>query len=243
MVAADVERVLTVPRATANQILQRLAAKGWLLRIRRGLYAPVPLGAATTRAGIEDPWLVAMAMYSPGYISGWSAAEHWDLTEQIFNAVSVVTAVPQRSTSQEHGGVSFHVRTVSPAAIFGVKQIWLGSSKVRVADPTRVVIDVLQAPDLGGGMRHTLDIVRNYWRSAHADPVRALEYAEQLGVGAVFKRLGYTAERFARTSDDWRERCRNGMSAGVSRLDPTGPNRGRIVTSWRLRVNAPVDDT
>jgi predicted transcriptional regulator of viral defense system len=240
--AEHVERVLDVPRLAANQILARLARKGWLLRIRRGLYSPVPLGAATTRAGIEDPWLLAMALYSPGYVSGWSAAEHWDLTEQIFNAVCVVTAVPQRAVSQRHAGVAFYVRSVAPDAIFGVKQIWLGSSKAHVADPTRLVVDVLQAPDLGGGIRHTLDIVRAYWRSTHADPTRALDYAERLGVGTVFKRLGYTADRYAKPTAEWVARCRRGMSAGVSRLDPRGPSRGRILTRWRRRVNTPEGD-
>jgi predicted transcriptional regulator of viral defense system len=84
--------------------------------------------------------------------------------------------------------------------------------------------------------------VRNYWRSEHADPRRVLDYAEQLGKGAVFKRLGYTAEHFAEPKAPWIARCREGMSAGVTRLDPTGPNRGRIVSRWRLRLNAPMGD-
>lgn len=240
--ADDVERLLEIGRPAANDVLRRLAHKGWLHRVQRGLYAPVPLGARTRRAPIEDPWLIAMALYSPGYISGWSAAEHWGLTEQIFNAVSVVTAVPQRARNQQHGGIAFYVRSVDASAIFGTKKIWIRSSRATVADPSRLVVDILQTPELGGGIRHALDVVRNYWRSEHADPRRVLEYAEQLGRGAVFKRLGYTAEIFASPTARWTARCRPGMSAGVSRLDPSGSNRGQIVSRWRLRLNAPVGD-
>ncbi len=209
--------------------------------MQRGLYSLVPLGAPTLTAGIEDPWLIAMALYSPGYISGWSAAEHWDLTEQIFNTISVVTAVPQRAAAQTHGGIRFHVRSIAPDKIFGTKKIWHGSSQVVVADPSRLVIDVLSSPQLGGGSRHTLDIVRNYWRGEHKDAVRVLKYAERFGIGAVFKRLGFSAEAFGDVTDDWVQQCQAGMSAGTSRLDPEGPERGRITTRWRLRVNVPLE--
>jgi predicted transcriptional regulator of viral defense system len=234
-------KLIGLPRASTGRMLARLAAKGWLYRVRRGVYTRVPLGAVSPQAGIEDPWLVAAALFAPGYVSGWSAAEHWDLTEQVFNAISVVTATPQRTKSQRHGGISFYVRTVKPTALFGTKKIWHGSSQVLVADPSRLVIDILNAPDLGGGTRHVLDVVRSYWRSQHASPDLLLGYAGKLGVGAVYKRLGFTAELFAQPADEWVARCRAGMSAGLSRLDPTGPNRGRVVTKWRLRINTPVE--
>jgi len=239
--AANLQEIASISRSAANLVLRRLAHKGWLRRIRRGIYSPVPLGSPSPRVSVGDPWQIAMALYAPGYISGWSAAEHWDLTEQIFNAVSVVTSVPQRTKRQEHGGFSFFVRSVDKSHIFGTKRIWHGSSQVLVADPSRLVIDVLTTPDLGGGSRHSIDIVRAYWKSEHADPTGLLEYAERLDKGAVFKRLGFTAEAFADVSREWTIRCQAGMSAGISRLDPRGPDRGRISTRWRLRINVPVE--
>ena len=216
-----------------------MARKGWLVRVQRGVYAPVPLGTPTG-APVEDPWTLAMALYAPGYIGGWSAAEHWDLTEQIFNRVCFMTTRAQRSRDQVHGGVEFCVTTTRKSRLFGTKKIWRGSSRVEVADPTRLMVDILHAPELGGGARHTLDVVANYWRSAHASPDLLLDYAERFGVGAVFKRIGFTAELFGTVSDAWVRRCHERMSAGISRLDPTGPERGRIVTRWRLRVNTPL---
>jgi predicted transcriptional regulator of viral defense system len=240
--ADDVIDLLDVPRATAGQILQRMTRKGWLVRVQRGLYAPVPLGTPTG-AAVEDPWKLAMALYSPGYISGWSAAEHWDLTEQIFNSVCAVTTVHQRAQAQHHGGVDFLVAMTKPDRLFGTKKIWRGSSQVVIADPSRLVIDVLDSPVLGGGPRHTLDIVANYWRSSHVAPDLLLDYAERFGVGAVFKRLGFTAQAFGDVSDAWLRRCSAGMSKGISRLDPAGPHRGRIVTRWRMRINVPLPST
>ncbi len=240
--ADDVADLADVPREHAGQLLQRMERKGWLVRVQRGRYAPVSLGTPAD-AAVEDPWKLAMALYSPGYIGGWSAAEHWDLTEQIFNRVCVVTTRPQRARTQHHGGVDFFVAAARADRLFGTKKLWRGASQVVLADPSRLIVDVLHSPVLGGGARHTLDVVANYWRAPHADANLLLDYAEQFGVGAVFKRIGFTAESFGDVSEAWRERCHAGMSAGISRLDPTGPDRGQIITRWRLRVNIPIPST
>jgi len=62
------------------------------------------------------------------------------------------------------------------------------------AAASRLLIDILDAPELGGGGRHTLDVVRAYWRSPHADADSLMQYAVRYGRGTVFKRLGYLAE-------------------------------------------------
>ncbi len=238
----DVLAVLPVSRPYANRILARLAEKGWLLRLQRGAYSVVRLGAPSPAASVEDAWPLAVALFSPGYISGWSAAEHWDLTEQIYNSIAVITARPQRRREHKVAGITFVCRAVDEAMLFGTTRVWSGSTPILVADPHRLVIDILAEPAFGGGGRPTLDVVRAYWKSTHADPVRLLEYAERYAKGVVFKRLGFTAETFAAPSQDWLERCRAGMSKGVSLLDPGGPKRGRIVTRWRLRINLPIDN-
>ncbi|MCG8554150.1 MAG: type IV toxin-antitoxin system AbiEi family antitoxin domain-containing protein [Proteobacteria bacterium] len=240
--ASDVMDLRGVTRPAANRILSRLEAKGWLQRIKRGLYAPIPLGAASRKPAVEDAWTLAMRLFSPCHISGWSAAEHWDLTEQIFNAVAIVTSAPQRRGEQTYGGVRFRVRTLHPDKLFGSRKHWVGSHAVMIADPSRMLIDILDAPEIGGGGRHAVDVVRNYWRSDHADADTLLQYAIRYDRGAVFKRIGYLAELCGVARNDWLARCRQHITKGVSKLDPAGPDRGPIVSRWNLRVNIPVDE-
>ena len=57
--------------------------------VARGLYGPVPLEPERSDLLLEDSWPVAIGLYSPCCIGGWSAAEHWDLTEQIFRTAVV----------------------------------------------------------------------------------------------------------------------------------------------------------
>lgn len=42
-----------------SRLLRHLAAQGWLVRVRRGLYATVPLGAERPQEWSADPWAVA----------------------------------------------------------------------------------------------------------------------------------------------------------------------------------------
>ena len=241
--AADVPRRVAADRAAANLVLSRLARKGWLMRLKRGVYAVVPLSsAAPQRHMVNDPLAVAMQLFAPCYISGWTAAEHWALTEQISNAIAIYSAHPQRRAEQVIGGVTYRVRRVSPAAIFGTTRIWSHTVAIEMATIHRTVINVLDAPEMGGGGRQTLDIARAYWAVSSTDPDELLKLARRLDRGVVFKRLGFTAERFGHVDDRWLAECRVGISAGVSLLDPAGPRRGPILSRWHLQINVPLDD-
>jgi predicted transcriptional regulator of viral defense system len=241
--AEDVIAGLEMSRKAVNLTLSRLAAKGWLVRLRRGAYTIVPLSSRSGRQVVEQPFATAMLLFSPCYISGWTAAEHWELTEQVSNTVVVYSSRPQRRSEQRLGGVNFRVRRVPEASIFGTTKIWSGTVAIEIATVHRTAIDVLDAPEMGGGGRQMLDIVKAYWRRADANPDVLLDLATRLGRGSVFKRLGFTAERFGHPGRAWLERCAGNLSAGIALLDPAVPPRGPIVSHWRLRVNIPLDDS
>ncbi len=237
----DVIAIHPCPRGTANQILSRLARKGWLQRLKHGVYSVVPLSSSISKPVIEDAWSLAMDIFRPAFISGWSAAEHWDLTEQIFNSVSVVTMINQRKAEQTIGSVRFRTRTLTKERFFGTKTVWFGSHVVEIADPSRMVIDILDLPRFGGGGRHTIDIIRQYWQSEMCDPDLLLDYAKRYKRGSVFKRLGFLTEEVgARVSEEWIQSCRKNLSKGISFLDPNGPATGQIVSKWNLRINLPL---
>jgi predicted transcriptional regulator of viral defense system len=72
----DASAALSIDRAEAAKLLARWNAQGWIKRLRRGTYAPVPLAATPGQEQVlEDPWVVPV-LFDPAYIGGWSAAEH-----------------------------------------------------------------------------------------------------------------------------------------------------------------------
>jgi len=227
--------ILGVSSVSAAKMLSRWSKKGWLSRVRQGLYIPVPLESRRADIPLEDPWLVAERLYRPCYIGGWSAAEYWDLTEQIFRTVVVLTTQKPRDRTPSIKETDFLIRTVSEKAMFGLKPVWRGRVRVSVSDPTRTVVDMLSVPSLGGGIRSTADMLISYLRSETGNLGLLVEYGDRLGNGAVFKRLGFLLERVAPENGLFIEACQNRITTGNAKLDPR-LGADRLITRWRLWV-------
>lgn len=233
VVSVDItSRTLGVERPAAAKLLSRWKQQGWLRRIGHGLYVPVPLDLAGSEQVLPDPWILVPTLFEPCYIGGWTAAHHWELTEQLFNETLVFTtrrATGKRVVAQ---GAAFALRRVKPARLFGLKVLWRGSVKVSISDPARTLIDMLASPDVGGGIEHAADSLAVYVRTKNADPDLLIRYGEQFDNGVIFKRLGYLAE--TRLHDDkLAAGCRSRLTQGYARLDPKLPSR-KLVTTWRL---------
>lgn len=232
---SDTASILNISPVDAAKMLSRWAKKGWLSRVRRGLYIRIPLESSTTDIPVEDPWILADRLFSPCYIGGWSAAEYWGLTEQVFRTIVILTKQKPRDRAPVIKGTSFMIRTILDKALFGTKPVWRGQIKVSVADPSRTIIDMLIDPKLGGGIRSTTDMFVNYLKSESRNIDLLIEYAKRLNNGAVFKRLGFLLERFAPDLKTAIDECKLHLTKGNVKLDPALKAQ-RLVTRWRLWV-------
>lgn len=231
----EAARILDVASTDAAKMLSRWSKKGWMSRVRRGLYVSVPLESRTADVPLEDPWLVAERLFSPCYIGGWSAAEHFDLTEQIFSTVLVMTVQKPRNRKLDIKGTSFLLRTISEKAMFGLKSVWRGQMKISVSDPTRTILDMLAEPAFGGGIRSVKDMLENYLKSEDKDLRLLIDYGERLGNGAVFKRLGFLLEKTDPDEVEAKEACSERLTTGNACLD-SKLNNNKLITRWRLWV-------
>lgn len=232
----DVVSTLDVDRRRAAKLLARWAEQGWLKRVRRGIYAPVPVDSSVETKTIANPWLLVPALFTPGYVGGWSAAEHWDLTEQLFRDVCVFTGKPFRAKEERIEGTTFVLHKLREGHLFGTSVVWESGTRIPVSDPHRTIIDMMDRPETGGGIRHAADCLSAYLGSKRANPAKLIEYGDRLGSGAIFKRLGFLLEE-AGASAETLEACRSRLTTGYAKLDPALP-QDRLVTSWRLWVPA-----
>lgn len=229
-----VTSALAVDRRKATKLLARWATQGWVRRLRRGLYAPVPMASLGQTQVLDDPWLIVPSLFGPAYIGGWTAAEHWGLTEQIFRSVCVLTTRPVRGKEKNIQGVNFSVQQISPQAMFGTKPIWRGKVKVEVSSPSKTVIDMLDDPAIGGGVRHVSDCFDQYLKGKEGTPEELISVAERLHNGAVFKRLGFLAERRG-GPEKLIAGCQERLTTGNAKLDPAVPCL-KLVKRWRLWI-------
>lgn len=227
-------KVLDLDRSAAAKLLSRWLHQGWLRRIGHGLYVPVPLELADSEQVVEDPWVLVPTLFSPCYVGGWTAAHHWDLTEQLFNVTVVFTSKrisAKRVTAQ---GVAFLIHHVQQKRLFGLKTVWRGSMRVSISDPARTMIDMLAMPETGGGIDHVADCLNAHAKAPNYDGELLVHYAEQFGNGAIFKRLGFLAETRLRDMD-LASACQARLTQGYAQLDSALPAR-HLNTAWRLWV-------
>jgi predicted transcriptional regulator of viral defense system len=230
----DVSGILSIERQAASKLLARWNDQGWMRRLRRGFYAPVPIAALGQEQVLEDPWVIVPELFGPACIGGWSAAEHWGLTEQLFRSTCVFTSRPIREKEQTIEGISFTLKHVRPEVLFALRTVWRGSVRIDVSSPAKTIIDMLDDPAIGGGIRHVADCVTAYFKREDASSGELLTIADRLDNRAVFKRLGFLAERLP-DQQDLAAACRARLSQGTAKLDPSAPCPN-LVTRWRLWV-------
>lgn len=230
----DVVQVLNVSRDRAAKQLSRWTSQGWLRRVGTGAYVPVQLDLLDAAQVVQDPWVLVPPLFAPAYIGGRTAAEHWDLTEQIFRDIVVFTARPVRKKTIERQSAVFTLKHIPEDLIFGTRSVWRGQTRIAVSDVHRTIVDMLDDPAIGGGIQHVADCFAEYMKRSDADPATLVAYAQRHGNGAIFKRLGFLAERHPQGQLLVKE-AKTRLTKGHTKLDPALACT-RLVTRWRLRV-------
>lgn len=234
----------------ASRRLAALARSGWLRRVRRGTYQIAPLEASSSvAAAYEDPWTLAGTVFAPCYIGGWSAAEHWGLTEQLFRETFVVTAASVRSTHVTLGGLAFRLSRVAPDRAVGDATVWRRTAQVACSSPERTLVDGANSPGWIGGVRHLAEILGRYAERPSRDLQALAQVLKDHGRGAGAKRLGFVAEQLIEGENDEqtretflfiRELALQRLTTGVVKLDPGVRSRGHMNTAWGLWINTKV---
>ena len=231
----EVSIILGMTRQRSSLLLSYWNKQGWVKRVRRGLYILIPLSADNKDISVEDPAIFAMRLFAPCYIGGWSATGYWDMTEQLFNTVLVMTVKHPNNRNLTVDGMKFKLKSITKNKLFGLKTVWRGKSKIKVSDPSRTVADMLMDPQLGGGIRPVRNIFQNYLISQDRDIKQLIRYCRRLKNGTVFKRLGLLLEMDAPEEKKAIKVCKNNLSQGYSKLSPA-INCSKIITKWKLYV-------
>lgn len=234
---------LGISRRSASLRLAALARGGWVARVRRGTYIVLPLEAASSEVTTpEDPWALATVLYSPCYVGGWSAAEHWKLTEQFFRSTFVVTSANIRQRAESFLGAEFHLAKVPAELVHGLRQVWRSSSRILVSSAERTLVDAAVHPAWVGGGRQLAGIFAAYRELSTRDENALAHELALYGNGAAAKRIGYLAERLWPEASRLIDACLAARTSGISRLDPAVSARGNLITRWNLWNNVRINE-
>ena len=73
---SDAAVALGLTSSVAARRLAAWARSGWLARVRRGAYVPVPIESESADVALDDAWPVAAAMFAPCYSASCSYFRH-----------------------------------------------------------------------------------------------------------------------------------------------------------------------
>lgn len=239
-----------VRAAAVPRLLKSLADAGWIIRLRRGLYA----GTGRLPGGVDvPPFAIATSLVTPSAIAHLSALAHHGLTDQIPRVVSAITSrklvVPsmrgaKKGTEGLHiwhaAGLDFRYVMVVPERFeFGIEMIWLDERfRIPITDRERTVLDLFAMPRLFGGLGEGLSVLERSQREI--DIPRLVAYALRYGSVAVAKRLGWSLEATGASPVALAPLLElEATSYGF--LDPGRARRGRYDRRWMIIDNRAED--
>ena len=256
MLANEGDRIFSIDRARElapragvrdsylGESLYHLRQSGWIVPLRRGLYA-----LASTVPGVAPvhEFEVAMALVDPAAISHWSALHYHGLTTQVPRTTFVLTthetSVPRlrgRSAEEPRDGclvndVVYRFVQVRSARFFGTVKAWVGDARVSITDLERTLVDGLCMPQHCGNFAEVLHAFEA--AGSRLDVGQITDYALRLDA-ATGKRLGWVLEHHGLTRPGL-DRLATVPIKGYRKLDPRGPRNGRRNTRWMVQENLP----
>lgn len=223
---------------TSNNLLAQYVASGRLLRVRRGVYATVPDGTDPARF-VPDPYLVACRLRDDAVVAYHAALAFHGKAYSLWRRVEYVTAARPRRFSFR--GLEF-VGVQAPLAVRHLPDLGGGvlvrphaGGEVRVTSLERCLVDLLHAPEHGGGWEEI-------WRSLEMveffDLDTVVQYALRLGSALTVARVGcFLEQRRAEwmVEESYLEQLEEHAPAQPRYLD-SRREPGRLVSRWNLIV-------
>lgn len=223
---------------TADTLLVQHAKAGTILRVRRGLYATVPPGATPDTFHV-DPFLLATKLARDATVAYHAALQFRGKAYSIWHRYTVLTRAHVRPLSFQ-GSEFIAVRP--PRALAGLADLGGGvlaephaGGTLRVTTFERTLVDVLDAPDLGGGWE---EIWRSLEMVEYFDLDAVVGYALKLRSALTTARVGFFLEQH-REALSVEERHLHALREHAPRQPSYLQRRreaGRLVKSWNLVV-------
>jgi predicted transcriptional regulator of viral defense system len=217
-----------------SQFLERLRRKGWILSMKRGLYATIPLSAGGEANPQIHEFLIAMQLVNPAAIAYCTALNHHGMSEQLPRTVYVATNHPVRYPSKVVLWLTYKIVSLRAPRYFGIMKDWIDDGQFYITDKEKTIVDGLDLPEYVGGVGEIAKALRSSWKNL--DTEKLFRYAVQMGNVAVVKRLGFLMENL-KLGDAEPLRKRVQHAKGFSPLDPLLPRTGKHSRRWGLLVN------
>ena len=223
---------------TVDSLLRKHAARGRIVRIRRGLYGVLPAGAKGGTVEI-DPYLVATKTADDAAVSHHAALQFHGRVYSVWNRVTFFT---RRSIRPFRLGATELTPVKPPRSVAGlpdmgggIELVSHGGGEVRVTTCERAMVDMLHSPELGGGWEEI-------WRSLEMveffDLDAVIFYTLALSTAVTAARVGFFLEQHRDDLfvEDRHLETLEAHRPSQNRYLDRSREPGKLVGRWRLIV-------
>lgn len=223
----DASRISSLSHQSLKVSLSRMEKEGVVERIEKGKFLIIPLGARKGGYTVNE-FIIGSQLIEPAVIAYWSALNYHGLTEQIPGTVFIQTTARKKEQELEIFGVRYRIVRVIGKKHFGIENIWIDDTAVKITDPEKTVVDCLDKPRYCGGIGEAAKALRG-----ELDLDKLKRYALNIGNSAVIKRLGYLCDKLGIPINIQHEV----LSANYPLLDPSMHGKGILNRKWKLIEN------
>jgi len=223
-----------VPEGT-KKIVNSLVKKKWVLDLKRGLYALVPLDVGPEGADsfLVHSFVIAPYLVKPYYIGFWSALNYHGLTEQIPRDTFIASTKPKRPVKVLTWSYVFV--EMREHKFFGYETYEIEGKKIHISSPEKTIVDCLDHPEHAGGIEEVARAI--YFNVKDLDIGKIIEYAKRMKNAAILKRLGFILEKTGLLPKYENYFSDFVPTKGYSSLDPLSPKKGKHNSKWGLLIN------
>lgn len=220
-----------------NKIISRLAKKGVLKAIKRGVYFFSPLESGPAGSSINE-FLVPPVFFPKGnYYVGYSTMyNYYGFTDQIFQVMYVLNTAMQRE--KVVGNMRLRMVKISESRIYGIEKIKIRDAEVIVSDRERTLVDLVYFPEPVGGMKKAFDILKEQVKTKKADTGKLIRYTLRFPDNSTIKRVGYTLEKAGLNDKVLMPLLKAAKKTSLINLYPSKSRKGKIIKKWMVIKNA-----
>lgn len=220
------ELFLGLSRDMIKKVLSSLARKGYLYRLKRGVYL---VNEEPGKPLIRNPYQIALTLF-PGYIAFSSAMRIYNLIE--YEPFTIFVATPRKSGEKE-----IEEYTIKAVAL-GEKAVgMILKDGIYTSTPPKTFFDCFYKPDYCGGYS---EVTKALYEVGKIDWNEFMGYFKRFASNSLCQRTGYVLELVKDLGVDVPEDVIGYLRSRVktwTKLVPTLPSRGKSVRGWKLIDN------
>jgi predicted transcriptional regulator of viral defense system len=238
---AEMRDALGASENYASLFAHRLVKKGWLERLRPGLFQLIPADRGPEGVADTNPLAAGTVLVTRYFYSFGTACTHHGLTEQVFSEVYL--ACPEQRRPETIREQRYVFVQVPERRFFGFGQVAVLGEPVQMATVERALLDAVDRPRYAGGIGEVSRIAARAATRVSWDLM--LDLVRRWGSSALVQRLGYFLDLHQAHVPDNVKAALLDLVRPKSKILLASRRRwgttGKLVRTWNVVENVPRD--